>query len=246
MRRSNVLGALVLLGILGLVISAVVIAQQQGLTLTTYYPAPFGEYQQLRVMGDTNPATVDLTVGQGDGAGNITQEGTVQIDGDLTVGQPGDLTTQDRNLTVSGDVTIGDVATPTTSTLSLHGNLIVDDNDDGQEDVTIGAVGDNAVLNVNGVIKVNGNPIAGGGLPHPDFDSGWVAIPLSTTVTVTHNLATPDYLVYLEGRDQPAGNIHGIYTIFYWENKTADTIQVTRGGSDVVDEFRIRLWKFQP
>ena len=50
MKRRNVLGVLVVLGLLGLAATAIVIAQQQ-VQLTSYYPAPYGEYVDLTFAG---------------------------------------------------------------------------------------------------------------------------------------------------------------------------------------------------
>ena len=49
MKRHKVFATLVVLGIVGLIAGAIVIAQQQ--TLTMYYPAPYGEYVDLTFAG---------------------------------------------------------------------------------------------------------------------------------------------------------------------------------------------------
>ena len=50
MKRRKVFATLVVLGIIGLIAGAIVIAQQQ-ITLTSYYPAPYGEYVDLSLGG---------------------------------------------------------------------------------------------------------------------------------------------------------------------------------------------------
>ena len=50
MKRHKVFATLVVLGIVGLIAGAIVIAQQQ-ITLTSYYPAPYGEYVDLTFAG---------------------------------------------------------------------------------------------------------------------------------------------------------------------------------------------------
>ena len=48
MKRRKVFATLVVLGIVGLIAGAIVIAAQQ-ITLTTYYPAPYGEYKEADI-----------------------------------------------------------------------------------------------------------------------------------------------------------------------------------------------------
>lgn len=263
MKSRNVFGALVFFGMLSLAISVVVMAQQQ-VSITTFYPAPFGDYARLFVSGDADPTSDDLAIGEAT-AGAITREGQVRMNGNVTIGQPGDAATQNRNLTVSGNVTVGDTDTTVMDTVQILGRLRVDDNFGGvpadvtQHDVTIGsAATPNAVLNVNGSIRVNNAQMR---LPAPQFASVWTGIgpPFPATATFTHNFGTTEYMVYIEGR-APAGsvtfnqwrvggdrhtNLVGTTLNFgaYWHNKDINTVQVTRESDDTQwVEVRVLCW----
>jgi hypothetical protein len=98
----------------------------------------------------------------------------------------------------------------------------------------------------------------------PAYDSGWVAISQSETLTLTHNLDTTELFVYVIGKDAitdgffiPSGGINQIYygtgtdsgngyRGLCWLNLDDTTIQVFRAHSDLkFDEVRVMLWKIQ-
>ena len=98
---------IVTIGVLSLLIlTTACFAQQETLTITTYYPAPFGVYAQL--------VTQTLGVGDSNGSGGIDagdapdpivagQEGDVWIAGDVGIG----TTTPQNKLDIFGSVAIG-------------------------------------------------------------------------------------------------------------------------------------------
>ena len=251
MRRHKVFATLVVLGIVGLIAGAIVIAQQQ-ITLTTYYPSPYGEYKEVDIdnvnindvltLASANPLpAITGSPGKGqiyyDGALNklrVAENGSVWTD---LVG--GGAWTRDGG---TGEVTL---TTPT-------------------DNVTIGPVGGTNILNVNGQIQVNGAPI---GFPAPSFDSGWVAIAPGANVTFTHNFGTLNYMISIEGRNTITSSIHNnriggdrqvtsahppdpapIPTQDFgaaWWNKTINTVDVVRSLNDGWwGEVRVRLWKW--
>ena len=102
MRRHKVFATLVVLGIVGLIAGAIVIAGQQ--TLTTYYPAPYGAYANLTLSGlfTVNPLPPPVVMPAATNQGRIYYEGPpinrfkVSEDGGATytdlVGGAGDWT----------------------------------------------------------------------------------------------------------------------------------------------------------
>ena len=110
MKRRKVFATLVVLGIIGLIAGAIVIAQQQ-ITLTTYYPAPYGEYQTLlakgintgflEVEGDADVNILDFLVGQRDWSVDpppIVQAAQAEFVGDVVIGRGG----ESSGLTLNG------------------------------------------------------------------------------------------------------------------------------------------------
>lgn len=95
-----------------------------------------------------------------------------------------------------------------------------------------------------------------GQLPPPAFDSGWVAYTNGVTTSVTHNLGTENYIVYLEAKSTGASGVNSTYSTgeldgggaglgFYWEQKTANSIGIRRQSNSAGHaNIRVRLWKY--
>jgi hypothetical protein len=103
----------------------------------------------------------------------------------------------------------------------------------------------------------------GAQLPAPAYDSGWVAIDPSATLTLHHDLATStdNMLVDLQFKASPLLGLAGVNNQFYgtaafgpppnivgyagayWSGLTPDTIFVFREGQDLsAEQVRVRIW----
>jgi|GEM_PF-4695393 len=126
--------------------------------------------------------------------------------------------------------------------------------------VGIGTWDPESKLDVNGNIDVNTFRVNNYyGFPRPDYDSGWVAVSKSSTVTLTHNIGgnPDDYVVDLIHKSNDAdvgrnnighGGLYqgGDWTGTWWGDLTSSTIKVTRNLNDNwADSIRVRIWVYE-
>ena len=120
------------------------------LVLTTYYPAPNGQYLNMNVSGTLTAATVSVTgdltvVGQSTLGGNTSIGGNL----DMTGGSISNVTT----LATSGNVSVG-------GTLGVAGNVSIG----GNLDMTGGSISNVTTLVTSGNISVGGALAASGNI----------------------------------------------------------------------------------
>ncbi len=104
------------------------------ITLTTYYPAPSGRYQNFSVSQTATISTLIVRAPSGDaGSGNATIDGATAITGSTTIGTGGNMITLNALGTINapGNIAGGSISTGglmsagsmTTGTLAATGNI---------------------------------------------------------------------------------------------------------------------------
>jgi hypothetical protein len=131
--------------------------------------------------------------------------------------------------------------------------------------VAVGKTYPQARLDVDGDLKVSGaykgdiGPNNGAPFPRPAYNSGWVPIAQSTTITLTHNIGgnLDNYVVDMQfklgsnihnegyGGDRNVWDGDKYYRGAYWESLTNTEIQVYRRMNDeTLDQVRVRIWVY--
>jgi len=215
------------------------------LTITTYYPSPFGSYNELRskkvALGDNYFNGATYCWGAACTGTRFHDNIDLVVEGEVVVGA---ARTQAQGIQADLEVDNTIRLTPTdTPNYAAEGNMYYD-------------TSENKPKYYDGT----GWKDFGGGFGPPDFMQT-VALGPGSGQLLTHNFGTTDYLVYLECQ---AGNgfIHNIGIGFdattaavkgaSWTNKTNNTINVKRASndpdgpalSDNCPTIIVRLWKY--
>jgi hypothetical protein len=120
MRNLNSVGVTLFLISVVSLCAVSVFAQEEELTVTTYYPAPYGEYEELTVNTDLDASTASVSTSDlnviGTAAipnisGDISVTGSISAGSDMTVG---------NNVVVTGDIGA--------SAITIDGNAVIDTN----------------------------------------------------------------------------------------------------------------------
>ena len=145
--------------------------------LTTYYPAPVGEYTHLEAKGNNaDNGTTAFEAGGNSGTGLVvTNANRVGIGTD----------NPQASLDVPGGIKVGQ---DNVCNADKTGTIIF--NQGLQRLEVCSLVGDSYAFRA-----------IASGFPAPDFDSGWVSLPagFNTFIDLPHNLNTMDLLVFHEG-----------------------------------------------
>ncbi len=113
-------------------------------------------------------------------------------------------------------------------------------------------------LVVTGAYRGNIGPNGGAPFPRPAYDSGWVALALGETKTLTHNLGgnVDNYVVIMSHRCYyggplipPGYNNAGDGEYYLWMHLTDRQIDICRKGDDSLPnadkQYRVRIWVYQ-
>lgn len=103
---------------------------EETITLTTYYPAPYGAYEELTTTGNTNLATTSGNVG----IGTTNPNETLEVDGTIRANTAFNINGTDGDTDTYTVVTNAKIAGPNiqlkTRTITVIGGIITDISDE--------------------------------------------------------------------------------------------------------------------